>query len=149
MIKISTVTLLSKIDSEKIPSLLLKSVQISLRIQVTDIHVSTAVKDNTLSLKEKVANLVHKVNRMSSKSKHVNNCFTLPNLPQSLNQIWKDTQIILWITTKKTKLILKLKIHSKNVQILNLMGQTMDVSYVKIQLHILILKREFVLVPKS
>jgi len=87
VIKILTVTLLSKIDLEKIPSLLLKNVLISLHIQVTDIHVLTAVKDNTLFLKEKVANLVHKVNRMSSKSKHVNNCFMLPNLPQSLNQI--------------------------------------------------------------
>ena len=82
-----TVTLLRKIYSERIPSLLLKNVLISLHIQVTDIHVLTAVKDNTLFSKEKVANLVHKVNRMSSKSKYVNNCFTLPNLPQSLNQI--------------------------------------------------------------
>jgi len=87
VIKILTVTLLSKIDLEKIPSLLLKNVLISLHIQVTDIHVLTALKDNTLFLKEKVANLVHKVNRMSSKSKLVNNCFMLPNLPQSLNQI--------------------------------------------------------------
>ena len=40
---------------------------------MTDIRVSTAVKDNILYFKEKVVNHVHKVNPMLNKSNHVNN----------------------------------------------------------------------------
>ena len=131
-----TVTSLKKIDSENNHFSLRKNVLIRLHTLMTDIHVSTAVKDNILYFKEKVVNHVRKVNLMLNKSSHVNNYIMSLNSHLWLKLTWKDIQIILWIIIEKIKLISKLKTPINNAPTIHHMVLITDVNNVKIQLHI-------------